>query len=102
MASAAEGLVLGRGASEVGVERALAEVRAGRPVRIDGEGAAILVLGAEAVDAEMAAALDAAGIADARLVLPAPRLLKLGAPRAQIYTEVFYGEPEPWTGAEPR
>ncbi len=26
----------------------------------------------------------------------------LGAPRAQIYTEVFYGEPEPWTGAEPR
>lgn len=26
----------------------------------------------------------------------------LGAPRAQIHTEVFYGEPEPWTGAKPR
>lgn len=83
MASAAEGLVLGRGTSEVAVERALAEVRAGRPVRIEGEGGSILVLGAEAVDAELAAVLEAAGVGDARLVLPAPRLLKLGAPRAQ-------------------
>ncbi|MFG1299399.1 GTP cyclohydrolase II RibA [Xanthobacter sp. V3C-3] len=82
MASAADG-VLGRGSSEVAVERALAEVRAGRPVRIEGAGASILVLGAEAVDAEVAAALDAARVSEARLVLPAPRLMKLGAPRAQ-------------------
>lgn len=26
----------------------------------------------------------------------------LGAKRAQIHTEVFYGEPEPWTGVAPR
>ncbi|MCG5234946.1 GTP cyclohydrolase II RibA [Xanthobacter oligotrophicus] len=83
MTTVVDGLGLGRGAGEMAVERALAELRAGRGVRLEANGTAVLVIGAEAFDAATAAALAAAGVRDARLVLPAPRLLKLGAPRAQ-------------------
>ncbi|MDI4664078.1 GTP cyclohydrolase II RibA [Xanthobacter autotrophicus] len=86
MTSVVDGLGLGRGAGELAVERALCEVRAGRAVRIAAEGATALVIGAEAFDAGAATALAAAGASDARLVLPAPRLLKMGAPRAQSGT----------------
>ena len=66
-------------AGQVAVERALSEVRAGRPVLLEAAGERALVLGAEAVDAEMAAALAASAPLRARLALPAPRLNRLGA-----------------------
>ncbi|MFS8036378.1 GTP cyclohydrolase II RibA [Xanthobacter sp. AM11] len=76
-----DGLGLGRPSGEVAVERALSEVRAGRGVLVEGDDAAVLVLAAETFDAGAGAALQALGARAARLVLPAPRLMKLGAPR---------------------
>lgn len=83
MALAFEGLGLGQASGEVAVERALSEVRAGRGVLIEAEGGDVLVVAAETFGREAAAELEAAGAREARLVLPAPRLMKLGAPRAQ-------------------
>lgn len=60
------------------VARAIAELRAGRPVRLFAEaGAGLLLIGAEAFDARLAEAVAAVG-RNPRLVLPAPRLEKLG------------------------
>ena len=89
MTTVVDGLGLGHGAGEMAVERALAEVRAGRGVRLVAMGGVVLVMGAETWDARTAAALAAAGASEARLVLPAPRLLKLGAPRAQAGSVLF-------------
>lgn len=72
----------------VAVERAIAELRAGRPVCLTPGGAsaggalgaaAAIVIGVEAFDRRLAAALAGLG-AQARLVLPAPRLERLGHP----------------------
>ncbi|WP_246164078.1 GTP cyclohydrolase II RibA [Blastochloris sulfoviridis] len=68
----------------VGVERALAEIRAGRPVVITGEGGPVLTVGIEGLDAEQVAGLDTAG--GARLVLPAARLRRLGLERTAAGT----------------
>lgn len=66
------------GGGEVAVERAIAELRAGRPVRLLAPaGGALLVIGAEAFDERLADAFMKVG-AGMRLVLPAPRLEKLG------------------------
>ena len=62
----------------VSVERALAELRAGRPVLIEGE-EPVLALGAEAFMDR--ADLHVASPPGARLVLPAPRLRRLGLDR---------------------
>jgi len=63
----------------VTVDRALAEFRAARPVLLrDGEGLA-LALSAELVDADFAARLGALAAGNARLVLSAARLRRLGA-----------------------
>lgn len=70
------------GGGEVAVERAIAELRAGRPVRLMADGAAdeaVLLIGAEAFDGRLAEAFAAVG-RGMRLVLPAPRLEKLGRP----------------------
>lgn len=65
------------------VERAIAEFRAGRPVGLtDADGAAALVAGVEALDADLAAALARHAAAAARLILPAARLRRLGLDRA--------------------
>ncbi|KAA2230711.1 GTP cyclohydrolase, partial [Salinarimonas soli] len=64
------------------VERGLSELRAGRPVAVTGPEPA-LVAPAEAVDAALAARLGALAAGRARLVLPAPRLRRLGLDRAQ-------------------
>ncbi|MFG1402607.1 GTP cyclohydrolase II RibA [Xanthobacter sediminis] len=67
---------------EVAVARAIAELRAGRPVRLLADGAdgpTALLVGAEAFDARLADAFAGVGRA-LRLVLPAPRLEKLGRP----------------------
>ncbi|AWN50156.1 GTP cyclohydrolase [Methylobacterium terrae] len=62
---------------QVGVERALAEIRAGRPVALRGTDP-VLALSAEALDEATNAALAALAGTGARLVLPAPRLRRLG------------------------
>ncbi|TNC11462.1 GTP cyclohydrolase II RibA [Methylobacterium terricola] len=66
-----------QGQAQIDVERALAEIRAGRPVALRG-GDPVLALSAEALDAATAATLSALAGAGARLVLPAPRLRRLG------------------------
>jgi GTP cyclohydrolase II len=62
-------------------ERAVAEFRAGRPVRIDGPSGAVLASGVEALDAVRADALAALASAGPHLVLPAARLRRLGLER---------------------
>ena len=61
------------------VERAIAELRMGRPVIIESEDGGILVHGLEDLTAERAAQLEALSGGKARLVLPGARLRRLGA-----------------------
>jgi GTP cyclohydrolase II len=65
------------------VERAIAELRMGRPVLIEGETAAILVHGLEDLTSDRAEQLDALARGKARLVLPAARLRRLELDRTQ-------------------
>ncbi len=62
----------------VAVERALAEIRSGRPVVTYGDEGAALTLAAESVDSAALARLRAAGMTDLRLVLSPARLRLLG------------------------
>lgn len=62
---------------QVDVERALAEIRAGRPVALRGADP-VLALSVEALDGDAAGALAALAGTGARLVLPAARLRRLG------------------------
>ena len=64
-------------ASCVAVERAIAEIRAGRPVIVARDGRS-LALGVEALDAARAAEIATLGAGGVRLVLPGPRLRRLG------------------------
>jgi GTP cyclohydrolase II len=65
------------------VERAIAEIRAGRPVILD-DGAAtrIVVVAIDALDAELAEALNRQGRGSAQLILTAARLRRMGLDRA--------------------
>ena len=63
------------------VERALAELRAGRPVIISDGDRAGLVVSAEAISDELALALGEIAQGQAHLVLPAARLARLGVER---------------------
>ncbi|QRE75114.1 GTP cyclohydrolase II RibA [Methylobacterium aquaticum] len=63
--------------AQVEVERALAEIRAGRPVALRGADP-VLALSVEALDGDLTAVLAALAGTGARLVLPAPRLRRLG------------------------
>lgn len=74
-------LVASEAFGQIQVERAVAEFRSGRPVCIEGSKTAILALSVEAVDPAMAARLDALAAGRARLVIPAPRLRRLGLDR---------------------
>lgn len=67
--------------SRARAERAIAEFRAGRPVRIDGQDAHIAVAGVETLDEALAAALAAHSAGSPHLVLPAARLRRLGLDR---------------------
>nr|WP_272903744.1 GTP cyclohydrolase II RibA [Xanthobacter agilis] len=70
---------------KVAVARAIAELRAGRPVRLFATAEAdraVLVIGAEAFDGRLAEAFAAVG-RGLRLVLPGPRLDKLGRPSVE-------------------
>lgn len=83
MASIVEGLGFAPDAGRLSVERAMAEVRSARAVVIASSDARIVVVAAEAFDPAMAGVLAEAGATDAALVLPAPRLNKMGVPRVQ-------------------
>ncbi len=67
----------------VAVERAISEIRAGRPVVIGESRSAILVSGAETIDDKMLSALKGASDGEARLVLSPPRLRLLGYDKAE-------------------
>ena len=71
------------------VERAIAEIRAARPVVIDGGGERALVLGIEDLDPEQCARAQAVARGEARLVLPPARLRRLGLDRQQPGTVVL-------------
>jgi GTP cyclohydrolase II len=71
------------GASQIAVDRAVAELRAGRPAIIRSARNHVIVMGVEALDTRMAAKLDTLGRGRARLVLPAPRLRRLGLERTE-------------------
>ena len=71
------------GASQIAVERAIAELRSGRPALIRSDDTLIMVVGVEALDAGMAARIEAMADGRARLVLPAPRLRRLGMERTE-------------------
>jgi GTP cyclohydrolase II len=76
-------LSLSRELDPVVVERAIAEIRAARPVVIERPGGGGLVLGVEDLDAERCTALEAVAGGQARLVLPPARLRRLGLERQQ-------------------
>lgn len=63
---------------EVAVERALAEVRSGRPVLLNAEGRHYLVIAAETIENEALQAIVAIGASAPRLILSQPRLRLLG------------------------
>jgi len=62
----------------VAIERALAEIRSGRPVIVSSPEGAALTLSAESVDSKALQKLREAGFTDARLVLSPARLRLLG------------------------
>jgi GTP cyclohydrolase II len=66
--------------SNIEVERAISEVRSGRPVYIEGGGRVVLVQSVEALEPDEVANIEAPAAA-ARLVLSAPRLRRLGIDR---------------------
>ena len=71
----------GEDTSRIGVERAMAELRAGRPVAVRSGDDVLVVLGVEALDAVRAAYLEALNGEAPRLILTAPRLRRLGVDR---------------------
>ena len=70
-----------RGVNHVAVERGISELRAGRPVLLRAGQSLALALGVEALDDALAASLQSLARRNARLVLPAPRLRRLGLER---------------------
>lgn len=66
---------------QVAVERCIAEIRAGRPVVLRAGQSLAVALGAEALNAALAAQFQNLARRSARLVLPAPRLRRLGLDR---------------------
>jgi GTP cyclohydrolase II len=67
---------------QTSVERAMAEIRAGRPVIVREGGDGAVVMGVEALDEGIAADLDALAAGGAHLVLPSARLRSLGLERS--------------------
>lgn len=72
-------LGLDRGQDLLAVDRAMSELRAGRPVVITGGEGAALVVSAELLDAGFVDTLNTFAAGNARLALPAARLRRLGA-----------------------
>ncbi|HEV2559504.1 MAG TPA: GTP cyclohydrolase II RibA [Microvirga sp.] len=76
-------LSLSDGLDPLAVERAIAEIRAARPVVIDDAGKSVLALGVEDLDLGLCERLGALASGRAHLVLPAARLRRLGLDRSQ-------------------
>jgi GTP cyclohydrolase II len=70
-------------ADQIRVERAMADFRAGLPVLITDGSDCLLVAGVEALDARVAAEIELVAAGQARLLLPAARLRRLGLERTQ-------------------
>ena len=68
---------------QTAVERSLAEIRAGRPVLVQGQGEAVLVASAESLEPELCQRLAPIACGRPRLVLAAARLRRLGVERTQ-------------------
>ncbi|OYW32627.1 MAG: GTP cyclohydrolase [Rhizobiales bacterium 12-66-7] len=74
--------ILGRADPRItAVERAISELRSGRPVLLSQGEDRALVIGAEAFDAALASAFAERVLGLGRLALPGPRLSRLGCPR---------------------
>ena len=71
------------GVARVTVDRALSELRAGRPVVIRSGRSHVIVIGVEALDEARAGMIARLSNRRARLLLPAPRLRRLGLDRAR-------------------
>jgi GTP cyclohydrolase II len=69
------------GRDQMAVERAIAEFRTGRPVLIEDGETCVLAIGIEDLDETRAEHLEAVAGGQARLVLPAARLRRLGVDR---------------------
>jgi GTP cyclohydrolase II len=67
----------------VAVERLISEIRAGRPVALRSGRSFALAVAVEALDAPIASRLESLSRKTARLVLPAPRLRRLGFDRSR-------------------
>ena len=70
-------------AGQIHVERAIAEIRAGRPVILKDAESQIVVFGVECLAAALTDATRAAARGHARLILTAPRLRQLGLDRRE-------------------
>lgn len=68
---------------QVAVERLISEIRAGRPVALRSGRSIVLAVSVEALSAGLAAKLDGLARKTPRLVLPAPRLRRLGFERSR-------------------
>jgi GTP cyclohydrolase II len=68
---------------QIKVERALAEIRSGRPVAVAGPQGTLVATPVEALDEGLAADLETLAAGRARLVLAAPRLRRLGLDREE-------------------
>jgi GTP cyclohydrolase II len=66
---------------EISVERSVAEIRSGRPVLVTSGGAHAIVINVESLAAQSAGRLEEIAAGRARLLLPAPRLRRLGLDR---------------------
>ena len=71
------------GSAQIAVERALCEVRAGRPVVVKTGRSHVLMLCVEALDERHVGTFESLGKRRARLLLPAPRLRRLGLDRVK-------------------
>lgn len=76
-------LPIGLSADLIAVERAIAEMRAGRPIALSAASSLMLYVSLEAVDEAMCARLTTLANQKARLLLPAARLRRLGRPSDQ-------------------
>lgn len=77
-------LGLDRGQDLLAVDRAISELRAGRPLLVTGGEGAALVVSAELLDAGFVETLNTFSAGNARLALPPARLRRLGATNRKV------------------
>ena len=95
------------GANQIAVDRAISELRSGRPAIVRSGRNHVIVTGVETLDPKLAAKLDGLARGRARLVLPAPRVRRppganhppprsrAGEPRRP--SQIQQGVPQPLT-----